>query len=100
RKKPNSDDHVDRSFATYHNESPLPNPRKEQQSYENQNSSRPIPKPEPDLRVSNNRSRTEPLRFSSYPRDGAIPPLNLGIHAIWRAEHLRFKVVVPPRVGL
>jgi hypothetical protein len=34
------------------------------------------------------------------PRDGAIPPLNLGVHAIWRAEHLRFTVVVPPRVGL
>jgi hypothetical protein len=34
------------------------------------------------------------------PRDGAIPPLNLGVHAIWHAEHLRFRVVVPPRVGL
>src|SRR6266487_4089200 len=33
-----------------------------------------------DLRVSNNRSRTEPLRFSSYSREGGIPPLDLGVH--------------------
>jgi hypothetical protein len=34
------------------------------------------------------------------PGTGGIHPLNLGVHAIWRAEHLRFKVVLPPRVGL
>jgi hypothetical protein len=36
---------------------------KEQQSYENKNPSEHIPKPWRDLRVSNNRSCTEPLRL-------------------------------------
>src|SRR4030095_8528719 len=64
------------------------------------NSSEHIPKPWRDLRVSNNRSRPESLRFSSYAREGGIPPLNLAVHAIWGAEHLCFRVAVPTRVGL
>jgi hypothetical protein len=78
---------------------PTTKPRKDK-SYETKNLPKPIPQFERDLRVSNNRSRPEPLRFSSYPREGVLPPLNLAVHAIWRAEHLRFRVVVPERVGL
>src|SRR6266487_7054649 len=88
------------SGCTCQQQSSLNKERKNNESanplQKNENSSEHIPKPWCDLDVSNNRSRTKPLRLSSSPPIARNPR----VHAGWDAEYLRLRLNYSSRAGL